>query len=121
MSTQPPPPDRDDFDWTAAEHDLAGSPNAEVVDLDAACTRRTAGTTPDPNADDVGALDDTDEDGPTGPVMVDSLDAQRRPRFSLAAFRDATRVPIVPSWQKSGAEFGTNLAWACGFGAHHQF
>ena len=50
--------------------------------------------------------------------MVDSIDAQRRPRFTLAAFRDASRVPIVPSWLKSRTEFGKNVAWATGFGRH---
>lgn len=113
MST--PQHNPENFDWTAAEDDVA----AEVVDLDAARTRRSAGTlADDPNADDTGALDDTDDDGPAGPVMVDSIAAQRRPRFTLAGFRDATRVPIVPGWLKSGTEFGKNLAWAAGFGAH---
>jgi len=49
---------------------------------------------------------------------VDSVAAQRRPRFSLAAFRDAERVPIIPSWLKSTTEFGKNVAWATGFGVH---
>lgn len=92
--------------------------DAEVVDLDAERTRRTgAAPTTDPNADDA-EPDDTDDDLSTGPVMVDSIDAQRRPRFSLSAFRDAQRVPIVPSWLRSATEFGKNLTWATGFGLH---
>ncbi|MFI7598415.1 cell division protein FtsK [Actinoplanes sp. NPDC049681] len=117
MSTEPRPPDPDDFDWTAAEHDLTNPP-AEVVDLNSERTRRSASRTQDPNAADTDALNDTDEDGPAGPVLVDSLDAQRRPRFTLAGFRDATRVPIVPSWLRSAREFGANVAWATGFGLH---
>jgi S-DNA-T family DNA segregation ATPase FtsK/SpoIIIE len=117
--TRPDRNDPEDFDWTAAEADLTKP--ADVVDLDAARTRRTgAGTATDPAADDRDDLDDGDdaEGGPAGPMMVDSLAAQRRPRFTLVGFRDATRVPIVPGWLKSGAEFGGNLAWAAGFGAH---
>lgn len=89
---------------------------AEVLDLDTARARRSAPVLDgiDPNGEDV-EPDDTDE---TGPVLVDSIDAQRRPRFTLAGFRDASRVPIVPSWLKSGAEFGKNLTWATGFGLH---
>jgi S-DNA-T family DNA segregation ATPase FtsK/SpoIIIE len=105
-------PDRnqpDGFDWTAAENELA---DADVVDLDAARERR-ANYTPADLAAEV-----ADDDAEGGPVLVDSVAAQRRPRFSLASFRDATRVPIVPSWMKSSAEFGGNLAWAAGFGAH---
>lgn len=100
-------PDRnqpDGFDWTAAE--------ADVVDLGEARARRTNATPADL------AGEAADDDGEGGPVLVDSVAAQRRPRFSLASFRDATRVPIVPSWMKSSAEFGGNLAWAAGFGAH---
>jgi len=105
-----PTPDPGNFDWTAAEHDVA-----EVVDLDAERTRRAA-VPVDPNADDTEP--DPDEDGPAGPVMVDGIDAQRRPRFSLSGFRDATRVPIVAPWLKSGAEFGKNAAALTGFGVH---
>lgn len=108
-------PDRsnqpDDFDWTAAEADVA---DAEVVDLDQARARRGAPTPADP----VGDAELDDEDREDGPVLVDSIAAQRRPRFTLAGFRDATRVPIVPGWLKSSAEFGGNLAWATGFGLH---
>jgi S-DNA-T family DNA segregation ATPase FtsK/SpoIIIE len=102
----------DDFDWTAAENDVA---DAEVVDLDAARALRIGGPAAEPVPDDE-IPTELDDDAP---VMVDSLAAQRRPRrFSLASFRDATRVPIVPSWMKSTAEFGGNLAWAAGFGVH---
>ena len=109
MST--PNHDSNDFDWTAAESDLG-----EVVDLDAIRTRRTGTVPADPNAHETEPDDTDNTEG--APVMVDSIDAQRRPRFTLSGFRDATRVPIVPSWLKSGAEFGRSLAWAAGFGLH---
>ncbi len=102
-------PTPDDFDWQAAEADV----EAEVFDLDAARTRKT--TPVDPNGDEP-EPDDIETDD--GPVLVDSIDAQRRPRFTLSGFRDASRVPIVPSWLKSSAEFGKNVAWATGFGLH---
>ncbi|RSM59472.1 cell division protein FtsK [Actinoplanes sp. ATCC 53533] len=116
--TSPTPEDR--FDWQAAE--------ADVVDLTAARQRRDnrddAGpdTEPDTIGDTrTGAEADTEhdtEDDTGRPVLVDSIGVQRRPRFSLASFRDAQRVPIVPSTFKSRTEFVGNLAWAAGFGAH---
>ncbi|MGC5029295.1 cell division protein FtsK [Micromonospora sp. DT229] len=102
-------PDDDRFDWQAAERDLtddATGPDAEVVDLDAARSRR-AGV-------DLGD-DDTAEGGP---VLVDSIDAQRRPRFTLTGFRDAQRRPILPGWLRSRTEFAGNLTWAAGLTAH---
>ncbi|GGQ67091.1 P-loop NTPase family protein [Couchioplanes azureus] len=114
MTTPHGNPNADDFDWTAAENEVA---DAEVVDLDAARSRRgTTAPQVDPNSDDTEP--DEDETGPAAAVMVDSIAAQRRPRFTLAGFRDATRVPIVPSWLRSAREFGGNLAWATGFGLH---
>lgn len=108
MSTEPHR-DPDPFDWQAAENDVA---DADVVDLEQARSRRAGrDSDPDPAADN-----ETDSDRPT---LVDSLDVQRpRRRFSLASFRDAERVPIVPSSLKSRTEFAGNLAWAAGFGAH---
>jgi S-DNA-T family DNA segregation ATPase FtsK/SpoIIIE len=105
-------PTPENFGWTQAEAEMS---DAEVVDLDAARARRTGEADLDANRTETEAdLDDAED----GPVLVDSIAAQRRPRFSLAAFRDAERVPIVPSWLRSGAEFGKNVAWATGFGAH---
>ncbi|MFG1609498.1 cell division protein FtsK [Actinoplanes sp. NPDC049265] len=114
-----PHPD-DGFDWQAAE--------ADVVDLSAARQRRDNrdDTAPDTEPDTIGdnpagAEVDTEHDTETDsdrPALVDSIGVQRRPRFSLASFRDAQRVPIVPSSLKSRAEFAGNLAWAAGFGAH---
>lgn len=108
----------DDFNWQAAEADLNDTLDADVVDLDAARSRRS-GSASAPTPDDDDDLAD-DNDGPTaaGPVMVDSVAAQRRPRWSLVGFRDARRVPIVPSWLRSGQEFAGNLMWAAGFAAH---
>ncbi|MGW0501796.1 cell division protein FtsK [Micromonospora sp. NPDC003241] len=104
------------FDWQAAETDLTNTPgpDAEVVNLDAARSRRQASVVPDD-----GNESNLDDDPPeSGPVLVDSVEAQRRPRFSLAGFRDAQRVPIVPDWLRSRSEFIGNLAWAGGFAAH---
>ncbi|SCF05486.1 cell division protein FtsK [Micromonospora tulbaghiae] len=112
----PTPHDDERFDWQAAEADLSDpngpdGPDAEVVDLDAARSRRQA-SAPDGDSD-------PDDDRPEGgPVLVDSVEAQRRPRFSLAGFRDAERVPIVPGWLRSRSEFAGNMAWAGGFGLH---
>jgi len=111
-------PHDDRFDWQAAEADLtnpAAGPDAEVVDLDTARARR-AGDGPDTGPADDG--DGPDDAEPGGPVLVDSVEAQRRPRFSLAGFRDAQRVPILPGWLRSGREFTGNLTWAAGFGLH---
>ena len=94
-------PTPENFDWTQAEAEMA---DAEVVDLDAARARRAGET--DPNSIETDDMDDAED----GPVLVDSIAAQRRPRFSLAAFRDAERVPIIPSWLKSRGEFGKNVA-----------
>ncbi|MGC5053573.1 cell division protein FtsK [Micromonospora sp. DT48] len=99
-------PDDDRFDWQAAERDLTDTgPDAEVVDLDAARSRRAA-------------TDPADDSGEGGLVLVDSIDAQRRPRFTLAGFRDAQRRPILPGWLRSRTEFTGNLAWAAGLTAH---
>jgi hypothetical protein len=104
----------DNHDFTAEQADT----DAEVFDLHTARTRRTGPAVADPNGDEI-EPDDTDTDGgPIEPVMVDSIDAQRRPRFTLTGFRDAQRVPIVPTWLRSSREFGGNLAWATGFGLH---
>ncbi|MCX5119894.1 cell division protein FtsK [Micromonospora sp. NBC_00362] len=103
----------DRFDWQAAEADLTDpdGPDAEVVDLDAARARRAGTDDPDP--------DDLDADpGEGGSVMVDSIGAQRRPRFTLAGFRDAQRRPILPGWLRSRSEFAGNLTWATGLAGH---
>lgn len=100
------PHEDDRFDWQAAEADLNDTTGAEVVDLDAARSRRAAAGDPD---------DDTTE---AGPVLVDSIAAQRRPRFTLAGFRDAQRRPILPGWLRSRSEFTGNLTWAIGLTGH---
>jgi S-DNA-T family DNA segregation ATPase FtsK/SpoIIIE len=71
---------------------------ADVVDLDAARTRR--------------AEQDPD------PTLVDSIDAQRRPRFSLSGLRNSKRRPIVPAWMRSLSLFVGTLMWAAGFTAY---
>src|SRR5687767_11533936 len=106
--------DDDRFDWQAAERDLNNTtgPNAEVVDLDAARSRRS------------GSLgDETPGDVPGGPVLVDSPDAQRSPRFTVAGLQDAKRRPILPGWLRSRAELRHAARWTVGHlfhaGAYH--
>jgi S-DNA-T family DNA segregation ATPase FtsK/SpoIIIE len=83
---------RDRFDWDRYE--------AEVVDLDAARAAR-----------------DTDSED-AGPALVDSPDAQRSPRLSMASLRAGQRRPIVPAWLRSRAELRDMLRWALGYAGH---
>ncbi|MBO4159310.1 cell division protein FtsK [Micromonospora antibiotica] len=107
------PHDDPRFDWHAAEADLhnPGGPDADVVDLDAARSRRAS-------SDELTDPDSDVDPGEGGPVLVDSIDAQRRPRFTLAGFRDAQRRPILPGWLRSRSEFAGNLTWATGLAGH---
>ena len=50
-----------------------------------------------------GAADAEDQDG-TARVLVDSAEAQRPGRTTLAALRAAERRPIVPAWLRSARE-----------------
>jgi S-DNA-T family DNA segregation ATPase FtsK/SpoIIIE len=107
----------DNFDWDAAE--------ADVYDLNAARARRSVPPHPGNSDDDTTTTadvigDDSDADtlGAGGPVLVDSVAAQRRPRFTLAGIRDAERRPIRPDWLRSRTEFVSNLAYAIGLGGH---
>ncbi|MGC5288974.1 cell division protein FtsK [Micromonospora sp. DT231] len=97
-------PNGDDrFDWRAAERDLTdpAAPDAEVLDLDAARAART----PDPDDD-------------SGPLLVDSPDAQRSPRFTLDGVRAGQRRPILPAWMRSRAELRDVMRWAVGHLLH---
>src|SRR4051794_37309346 len=84
----------------------------EVIDLDAADAAARSGDERDDN-------DATEPDGsdPAG-LLVDSVEAQRRPRFTLAGLRDGQRRPILPGWVKSRTEFVGNAAWLVGFSAY---
>lgn len=108
----------DRLDWDRAEAEVsAPGPDvdgADVVDLDAARDRRQADTDPDAGPDSAA---DVDADTLAG-QLVDSVAAQRRPRFHLAGLRGAQRRPIVPGWLKSKTEFVGNLWWAAGLSAH---
>uniref|UniRef100_A8LYV1 Cell divisionFtsK/SpoIIIE n=1 Tax=Salinispora arenicola (strain CNS-205) TaxID=391037 RepID=A8LYV1_SALAI len=97
-------PQDERFDWQAAEADLTnpttGGPDAEVVDLDAARSRRGASVGPDGDGD----LDDDGEDaesvndGPGrdgGPVDA----ADDIPRDVVA--RQRQRRPILADWARS--------------------
>ncbi|MFF3865056.1 cell division protein FtsK [Micromonospora sp. NPDC001898] len=99
------PDDNNRFDWQAAEHDLTdpNSPDADVVDLDAARAARTT----DPDSDDDG-----------GPALVDSPAAQRSPRFTLDGVRAGQRRPILPAWLRSRAELADVMRWAVGHLLH---
>lgn len=85
-------PDDDRFDWQAAERDLA---DAEVVDLDAARAAREG-----------------------GPVLVDSPEAQRPDRLSMAGLRAAQRRPVLPAWLRSRDQLRDVARWAAGYAAH---
>ncbi|MGW4462188.1 FtsK/SpoIIIE domain-containing protein [Micromonospora sp. NPDC004704] len=87
----------EDFDRRAAE--------ADVVDLDAV---RAARDTRD---------DDTNADA-GGPVLVDSPEAQRSPRFTVAGLQVAQRRPVLPAWVRSRAELREVLRWSAGHAGH---
>jgi S-DNA-T family DNA segregation ATPase FtsK/SpoIIIE len=100
----------------------ADEPQADVVHLDAHRDRRIStgrlAISPDNQADsgpDTGADMNPDT---TGPALVDSIDAQRRPRLNLAALRDAERRPVIPGWLRSRTELVGNLAWAAELAGH---
>ncbi|MEV4768859.1 cell division protein FtsK [Micromonospora humida] len=102
------PQDDPRFDWQAAEADLTDpttGPAAEVVDLDAARSRRQASTTdPDDSIDPTDNPDDdidaeSVDDGPGrvgGPVDM----AEPIPADVLARQRE--RRPILAEWARSG-------------------
>src|SRR6266545_3234580 len=64
-----------------------------------------------------GATDAEDQAG-TARMLVDSPEAQRPGRTTLAALRAAERRPIVPAWLRSAREARGVAAWALGFAAH---
>ncbi len=59
-----------------------------------------------------------DGDPEAAPVLVDSPDAQRPDRLTLAGLRAAERRPIIPAWLRSGREAREMAAWALGFAGH---
>src|SRR6266540_4858507 len=63
------------------------------------------------------ASTDTDDDG-AAPVLVDSPEAQRLERTTLAALRHAERRPILPPWLRSAREAREMAAWAAGFAGY---
>jgi S-DNA-T family DNA segregation ATPase FtsK/SpoIIIE len=54
----------------------------------------------------------------TEPAPVDSPEAQRPARFTLAALRTGQRRPIVPGWLKSKSELLATLRWFLGYAWH---
>lgn len=124
MSSHNVDPPAGGFDWQRRE--------AEIFDLNDRRGRRpTPDTEPDTTADmppdaspdtppdtspdtgtDPGPDMDPDAPADTGPVLVDSVQAQRRPRLTLAALRDAERRPIIPGWLLNRTEFFGNLGYA---------
>lgn len=99
------PRDDDRFDWQAAETDLSdtnAAEDAEVVDLDAARSRRQASGPPGDGSDlddDPDADAESIDDGPErvgGPVDM----AEDIPAEALARQRE--RRPILADWARSG-------------------
>ncbi|GAB7049511.1 cell division protein FtsK [Catenuloplanes indicus] len=85
-------PDRDDFDWTAAEADVNG---ADVVDIESArAARRPAAAPDDIDPDDAESIDETP---PEHGVPVDPADAVPAEVYA----RQAARRPILAEWARS--------------------
>jgi S-DNA-T family DNA segregation ATPase FtsK/SpoIIIE len=61
---------------------------------------------------------DPDGDPEAAPVLVDSPEAQRPERTTLAALRQAERRPILPPWLRSAREAREMAAWALGFAGY---
>ncbi|MEH1125038.1 FtsK/SpoIIIE domain-containing protein [Micromonospora sp. CPCC 206061] len=111
------PNDGDGFDWRRAEDDIA-----DVVDLDAARERRGGDDNPPPPAADGGdsrdnSRDDSRDDSDP-PPLVDSVAAQRAPRFTLAAIRGAQRLPVLPGWLRSADELRDAARWVVSHYTH---
>ncbi len=64
------------------------------------------------------ASTDADDDDGAAPVLVDSPEAQRLERTTLAALRHAERRPILPPWLRSAREAREMAAWAAGFAGY---
>ncbi len=83
-------------------------------------------TSPNPNPDpdrfdwDQAEAQLTADDGDpeAAPVLVDSPQAQRPDRVTLAGLRAAERRPIIPTWLRSAREAREMIAWALGFAGH---
>ncbi|WP_433302279.1 cell division protein FtsK [Actinoplanes sp. CA-030573] len=99
-----PTPEPDDFDWQAAENDVAEQPAAEVVDLNAARTRRAnpASAERDQVDEDAESIDDAPP-GEGGPAdQADDIPAE-----VLARQKD--RRPILAEWARSRRAFRAAL------------
>jgi S-DNA-T family DNA segregation ATPase FtsK/SpoIIIE len=51
-------------------------------------------------------------------VLVDSSEAQRPDRLTLAGLRQAERRPILPAWLRSRRELAEVIRWAVGFAGY---
>ncbi|UQU67535.1 cell division protein FtsK [Couchioplanes caeruleus] len=104
----------ENFDWTAAEADVADD---NVVDLDAARTRRTE---PEVNRSFAAEVDDeTDELDTDAPVPVNPPATPDPSMFALAAAGKVTdRRPILPPWLTSRTEFRSATRWVFGHYTH---
>ncbi|OJF09784.1 cell division protein FtsK [Couchioplanes caeruleus] len=103
MTTSHPNPNSnpDDFDWTAAENDVAG---AEVVDLAAARRDRAAPPTPadpEPETDDDTDAESVDDSPPSEAGPVDA--AEDIP--AEIQIRQRERRPILADWARSWRGF----------------
>jgi DNA segregation ATPase FtsK/SpoIIIE, S-DNA-T family len=82
--------------------------------------------TPDPDPDRFDweqaeaqlASTDSDGDPEAAPVLVDSPEAQRPERATLAGLRAAERRPILAPWLRSPREAREMAAWALGFAGY---
>jgi DNA segregation ATPase FtsK/SpoIIIE, S-DNA-T family len=82
-------------------------------------------TNPDPDPDrfdwdraEAELAADNEGDPEAAPVLVDSPEAQRPDRVTLAGLRAAERRPIIPAWARSAREAREMAAWALGFAVH---
>lgn len=98
MSTQPHSPEPEDFDWTAAEAELTDPGTAEVVDLDAARTRRASSSPPAETDPDAADDAETVEDAP--PAEGDPVDAAEDIPHEIR-LRQRQRRPILAEWARS--------------------
>jgi S-DNA-T family DNA segregation ATPase FtsK/SpoIIIE len=105
VSTQPQRPDPDDFDWTAAENELADT-GAEVVDLNEARTRRANPAEADPRPDGIGdnETDDAESVDDTPPADGGPVDAADDVPADVLA-RQKDRRPILADWARSRRAF----------------
>ncbi len=92
------------FSWERAEAEIFGTPDANSNgDGDQAAAADPSGAAGQPSA---------------VPVLVDSPEAQRAERTTLAGLRAGERRPIIPDWARSPDELRAAARWALGLVSH---